>query len=50
LHEARGAGPCIYILACDRHPLQADALEEAMYIAAGILAHCREPDEHVMRM
>jgi hypothetical protein len=48
--EACAAGPCIYNLACDRHPLLADALEDAVYIDAGILAHCREPGEHVMRM
>jgi hypothetical protein len=50
LHEACAAGPCIRNRAFDRHPLLADALEDAVYIDAGILAHCREPGEHVMRM
>jgi hypothetical protein len=36
--------------AFDRHPLLADALEDAVYIDAGILAHCRKLGEHVMRM
>jgi hypothetical protein len=49
LHDACAAGPCIYNLAFDR-PLLADALEDAVYIDAGILAHCRKPREHVMRM
>jgi hypothetical protein len=50
LHVACAAGPCIHILAFDRRPLLADALEEAMCIDAVILAHRREPGEHVMRM
>ena len=49
-HEACAAGPCICNLACDRQPLLADAMEDAVYIGAGILAHCREPGEHVLRM
>jgi hypothetical protein len=49
-HEACAAGPCIYNLAFDRHPLLADTLEEAMCIDAGILAHCCEPGEHVLRV
>jgi hypothetical protein len=44
------AGQCIFNLALDRHPLLADALEDAVYIDAGILAHCRELGEHVLRM
>jgi hypothetical protein len=47
LHEACAAGPCIYNLAFGRHPLLADALEDAVYINAGILVHCRESGEHV---
>jgi hypothetical protein len=50
LHEACAAGPCIYNLAFDRHPLLADAVDDAVYIDAGILAHCREPGEQVMMM
>jgi hypothetical protein len=49
-HEACAAGPCIYILAFDRRPRLANALEEAMCIDAGILAHCREPGEHMLRL
>jgi hypothetical protein len=50
LHEVCAAGPCICNLACDRQPLLADALEDAVYIDAGILAHGGEPGEHAMRM
>ena len=50
LHLARAAGQCIYNLAFDRHPLLSDTMQNAAYIAAGILAHCRELVEHVMRM
>ena len=46
-YEACAAGPCIYNLAFDRRPLLADSLEHAVCIDAGILAHCREPGEHV---
>jgi hypothetical protein len=41
------AGQCIFNLAFGRHPLLADALEDAVYINAGILVHCRESGEHV---
>ena len=40
LHQACAAGQCIYYLAFDRSALLADALEDAVYIGAGILAHC----------
>jgi hypothetical protein len=50
LHDACAAGQCINSLAFDRRPRLADALEDAVYIDAGILVHCREPGEHVMRM
>jgi hypothetical protein len=50
LHDACAAGPCISILAFDRHALLADAVEDAVTIDAGILPHCRESGEHVMRV
>jgi hypothetical protein len=50
LHDACAAGQCINNLTFDRRRLLADALEDAVYIDAGILVHCREPGEHVMRM
>jgi hypothetical protein len=50
LHEACAAGLSIYNRAFDRPRLRADAREDAVYIDAGILAHCRKPREHVMRM
>jgi hypothetical protein len=50
LHQACAAGQCIYYLAFDRHPPLTDALEYAACIDVSILAHCREPGEHVLRM
>jgi hypothetical protein len=50
LHVACAAGPCIYNLAFDRHPLLADALDNAVYIDAGIPAHYPKLGEHELRM
>jgi hypothetical protein len=50
LHEVCAAGQCINSLAFDRRPRLADALEDAVYIEAGTLAHCCEPGEHMLRL
>jgi hypothetical protein len=50
LHDACAAGLSIYNRAFNRHPLLANAVEDAVCIDAGILARYREPGENVLTL